>query len=230
MRTYHKIQTMYNRLDSTGNGHGPVIPGAYATKELEYTADLLWDFTEKVDGVQTRVGFSLFDGVPEISFAGKTESAGISTSLFRHLQFLFLSETGEERLLRAFPHGGVILHGEGCGDKVKKGKAGRTYGPDADFVLFDVEVVTDSGWYWLSRDSVESVAEELGILSVPVIRYGTLSKAAEMVRDGFVSTWATQATGAFMAEGIVARPHLEMLDCRGNRIITKIKSRDFAKD
>jgi len=43
-----------------------------------------------------------------------------------------------------------------------------------------------------------------------------------MVKEGFNSQW-----GNFIAEGIVARPSCELLDRRGNRIITKLKYKDF---
>jgi hypothetical protein len=40
---------------------------------------------------------------------------------------------------------------------------------------------------------------------------------------GFTSTW-----GDFQAEGIVARPAVEMKTRSGHRIITKVKCKDFA--
>jgi hypothetical protein len=51
---------------------------------------------------------------------------------------------------------------------------------------------------------------------------GTLTEAAELARVGFNSKW-----GDFMAEGIVARPEVELKTRAGHRIITKIKHRDF---
>lgn len=43
-----------------------------------------------------------------------------------------------------------------------------------------------------------------------------------ITREGFTSTW-----GDFIAEGIVARPEVELFDRMGQRIITKIKYNDF---
>ena len=51
---------------------------------------------------------------------------------------------------------------------------------------------------------------------------GTLHDAIAAVKAGFTSTW-----GNFPAEGIVARPKTELNTSDGNRIITKIKCRDF---
>jgi hypothetical protein len=75
---------------------------------------------------------------------------------------------------------------------------------------------------WLERENVVDIAEKFGIRVVPIIGEGTLSEAIEMTRKGFKSVW-----GDFTAEGIVARPKVELLSRRGERIITKIKNRDF---
>jgi hypothetical protein len=44
------------------------------------------------------------------------------------------------------------------------------------------------------------------------------------VQNGFTSQW-----GDFAAEGIVARPKIELKTRGGKRIITKIKHKDFKK-
>lgn len=51
---------------------------------------------------------------------------------------------------------------------------------------------------------------------------GTLTDAVEMARKGFKSKW-----GDFMAEGLVAIPKTELKTRKGERIITKIKYKDF---
>jgi hypothetical protein len=75
---------------------------------------------------------------------------------------------------------------------------------------------------WLERENVKDIAEKLGIKIVPIIGGGTLQDAIEMTKKGFKSQW-----GDFIAEGIVARPKVEMRTRRGDRIITKVKYRDF---
>jgi hypothetical protein len=76
-------------------------------------------------------------------------------------------------------------------------------------------------WY-LQREDVEDIAKHFGIKVVPIIGEGTLAEAIEKVRNGFNSQW-----GEFLAEGIVARPKTELKARNGERIITKIKHRDF---
>ena len=69
---------------------------------------------------------------------------------------------------------------------------------------------------------VEDIAEKLNIDHVPIIGRGTLPEMVAMARTGFKSRW-----GDFAAEGIVARPAVELVGRNGRRIITKIKTRDF---
>lgn len=73
-----------------------------------------------------------------------------------------------------------------------------------------------------TADDIEDVAEKLGLDVVPIVGEGTLSAAVEFVQQGFRSTW-----GDFPAEGVVARPAVQLLKRNGGRIITKIKTRDF---
>jgi len=71
---------------------------------------------------------------------------------------------------------------------------------------------------------VLDIAERLGINAVPVCRMGNLNDLVYHVRDGFNSEW-----GDFKAEGIVARPEVELKTRSGKRIITKLKYKDFPR-
>ena len=70
----------------------------------------------------------------------------------------------------------------------------------------------------------DDIADKLGIESAPWIGNGTLSEMVEIAREGYTSHW-----GYFDAEGIVARPVVELLDRFGQRIISKVKANDFRK-
>lgn len=206
MKEYHKIDTLFKRdMESRKK---TLIVGDWSQDVFAYLADNQWEFTEKVDGTNIRVVIA--DGA--VTFGGKTDNAAIPAPLVKRLQERFLPQT--ESLLAAFPDGGC-LYGEGYGAKIQ---SGGNYRPDQDFVLFDVKV----GDWWLQRSAIEDVASRVGVDVVPIIGLGTLHDAVAMARSGFNSTW-----GQFMAEGIVARPCVELKTRNGNRIITKIKHRDF---
>lgn len=205
MKEYHKINTIFKR-DRTTNR---IIEGDYSCPEFKYLADNVWIWTEKVDGTNIRVMFK--NGI--IMFGGKTDSAQIPSQLVTRLNERFLPLA--EKMQDVFGCD-VCLYGEGYGAKIQKG--GGNYRQDQDFVLFDVKV----GDWWLKREDVEDVSVKLGIDVVPIIGEGSLYNAVDYAKSGIVSKW-----GDFQAEGIVVRPKIELRFRNGNRIITKIKCRDF---
>lgn len=207
---YHKIQTLFKRdLQAAKKS---MIEGDWTTPELKYLADNEWEFTEKVDGTNTRIHWEPF--MERVTFGGRTDNAQIPVKLLNYLQEAFhLSVFIDSEM----PH--LTLFGEGYGPGIQ---SGGLYRVDQSFVLFDVVVHSDDQDWWLQRLSVEDIADKLGIDSVPVIGSGTLFDAINKVKDGLTSEW-----GDFEAEGIVARPSVPMFDRKGQRIITKIKGRDF---
>lgn len=212
MKEYHKIQTVF--LRNPENNHKTLLEGAYSRPEFEYLAGNPWVFTEKVDGTNIRV---MRDG-DTISFGGKTDAAQIPAVLFQRLTDLFLPIERRQLLAEVFADSPqVCLYGEGYGGKIQKG--GGRYGVEQRFVLFDVKI----GDWWLQRKDVEDIAGKLSLDVVPIIGEGTLPEMVEMARAGIKSRW-----GDFEAEGIVARPETELIARNGQRLITKIKTRDFA--
>ena len=208
MIQYHKINSVYMR-DEKGNH----IPGLWARPEFDYLQYNKWEFTEKVDGTNIRV---MFDGT-NVTFGGKTDNAQIPSKLVTVLYDMFPEKMMGDVFGRDFDTL-VCLYGEGYGAKIQK--AGGNYHPDQSFVLFDVKI----GKWWLRREDVDALAKTLGICSVPIIGTGTLQEGIYRVMNGITSAW-----GDFEAEGIVARPVVEMFDRAGNRIITKIKHKDFRR-
>ncbi len=208
MTEYHKIETVYLRNPETK--YRTLLMGQYAKPEFAYLAENEWVLTEKVDGTNIRVIVSA-DG--KLIFGGKTDDAQIPAFLVSKLEARFFPQ--HARLQEMFPDGGC-LYGEGYGARIQK--VGGNYRLDVDFVLFDVKV----GDWWLQRHDVGVVAEKLSLDSVPIIGVSTLPEMVELAKTGFTSWW-----GNFLAEGIVARPTTELRSRSGNRIITKIKTKDF---
>ena len=105
---------------------------------------------------------------------------------------------------------------EGYGAGIQKGGCYRS---DKSFILFDVLC---GGKWWLEHGQLSDVAEKLGCDRVPYIGRMNFEEIVNLVRDGFSSK-----IGTGMAEGIVARPIQTLFDRRGERIIIKLKQRDF---
>lgn len=208
MRTYEKIETIYNR-DIEGTKQ--LIVGSYRNPTIEFLKDADWEFTEKIDGTNIRV---YWDG-HKISFGGRTERASIPAHLMNKLIELFGGEEVEELFEQTFGEKEVILFGEGYGVKIQNGGAYRS---DVSFILFDVMI----GENYQPRQTVESVAQMLNIEVVPIVLTGTLRAAVE-----FVKTHPKSTIGTAMMEGVVGRPRIELRDRCGNRVIVKIKWNDF---
>ena len=87
--------------------------------------------------------------------------------------------------------------------------------------FFDVKI----GNVWLTREACEDIAARLGIKIVPLIGEMSIPEAIEFVKVGFKSRIAENKD--YDAEGLVLKAPLGLLDRRGERIITKIKTCDF---
>jgi hypothetical protein len=212
---YHKIDTIFAR-----DQRGRIIEGVYSRPEFEYLADLEWVFTEKVDGTNVRLSYDGSPGFktnPHAYIAGRTDNAQMPPHLFSRL-IEIVRDMPLEDVFGVDPTA-VTLYGEGYGAKIQKD--GSKYIPDScDFVLFDIRI----GEWWLKRGDVEDVARRLGLAVVPVVGRGTLADAVDMARKGFASNRWSKVD---VVEGIVLRPVVELFDRGGQRVITKIKHRDF---
>ena len=214
MEKYPKIQTVYKR--DPENKYKTLLEGQFALPEFEYLAGNEWVYTEKIDGTNARVVWEPGGRYVEpVSFWGRTDKAQLPTFLLAKLQEVFPLE----RFGSLYPEIPMLLFGEGYGAKIQKG--GGNYIPDGvSFILFDV--IIDG--YYLERENVEDIANHLGIAVVPIVGRGTLVEAVEMVRKGFRSQIGSQ-----IAEGLVMRPAVELVSRRGQRIISKVKHKDFVK-
>lgn len=246
MEKYPKINSIYFRYKD-GPRKGKLIPGQWSQPEFEYLADNEWEFTEKIDGTNVRIHLSRMDDIYFANYAGRSDNAVLPNPLIGHLEATFPTFPSHRRDLQAPSYSeryhlivdwmvnndldDVVLYGEGYGPKIQNG---GKYRSSQSFVLFDVQV----GGVWLRREDVNDIADQLGIESVPVIGVGTLHDAVDIVstgitfnkngglvrwgRGGLQSKW-----GEFEAEGIVARPTVPLFNRLGDRIIVKIKGKDF---
>src|SRR5882672_713514 len=230
MTVYHKIDSVFKR--DPNNKFKTFLEGDWSRPEFGYLANNEWQWTEKVDGCNLRIittAFSYTDVISgeerktyKTSFEGREANSQIPATLVNKLNEIFLPVAG--KLHEIFPHGGV-LYGEGYGAKIQRG--GSNYGPDQNFILFDVNIKDENGkGWWLQRENVLDIGAQLNLAVVPLIGKGTLHEMIEFTREGFPSVWSTDKN-PFKAEGIVARPAIELVGRDGKRIITKVKYKDF---
>lgn len=203
MNNYHKINNVFERDRESKK----LIFGNFSCAEYAYLAHSLWTFTEKIDGTNIKIhwdGQTLFIG-------GRTNKSVLPYFLNDKLKEIFT----EEKASYIFGANEVTLYGEGYGNKIQS--LGEKYIPDGvSFILFDIF------WNnWMNRNAVDSIAKHFEIRSVPVVGHGNIYQGIELVESGLKSFF-----GDFYAEGIVARPSIE-LNYGHRRVITKIKHCDF---
>lgn len=206
MVEYPKIQSIFKRDEGTHR----FIDGAFSLPEFEYLKDNVWVYTEKVEGTNIRIGWDR----KAIKIGGKTDNAQIPTFLYSKLQDMFTVEMFIDNYTT------LCLYGEGYGAGIQ---GGGKYIPDGvSFVLFDVLI---DGW-WLRRKDIEDVAKVLGVDVVPIVGEGTLMDAIELIQTRTLkSNW-----GDFLAEGLVLKPKVELKTRGGERVITKIKHKDYKSE
>lgn len=210
MSQYHKINAPWKRDKKTG-----AFLSEWSRLEFGLLADIAWNWSEKLDGTNIRI---IFEGGVAFRICGRTDNAQLRTDLLDAIGRLLPAE----KLAEQFEHG-AVLYGEGIGPKIQKG--GGLLSPSGPtFVLFDVRI----GETWLTRESVDEIANELDLLWAPEHGTGSLWDAADYVKRGF-NTELPGAVQGTPAEGLVLRPHCELLDRRAHRIITKLKTKDFEK-
>ena len=215
MNEYPKIQSIYKRDD-----RGRFQLGEWARPELGYLAGLEWRWTEKVNGTNIRIecnpeNSSEFNGRIDNGYriSGRTDSSQIDVRLIDAIEALGLRTT-----LPTVTDGSICLYGEGYGAKIQKG--GGNYRADQGFVLFDVQIDD----FWLEWDNINDVAKQLGLDVVPELARGNLWDAEAFIRYGHQSTW-----GDFEAEGIVCRPIVPLFNRKGERVMVKLKTKDYRR-
>lgn len=210
MKQYHKIPTLFAREE---NAQHRLIVGEYRSEAVEQVKDLKWIFTEKIDGTNIRI---YWDG-HKVHFNGRTDNAQLHKDLLLHIQAKFATPEIEQIFEQKFGEKEVYLFGEGYGAGIQKGGG---YSQEKSFILFDVQV----GNVYLHYDDVCGLAEVFNVPVVPVLLRGTIQESIDYVIETELSGLGD---GTQEFEGVVGRLEEEMFDRFGNRMIVKIKRRDF---
>ena len=218
MQKYHKIQSIFYR--DPENNFKTFIEGKFSDPAYDILQNVPWDFSEKVDGTNIRVGWS--GGA--VKFGGRTDRAELPGQLRIHLEKTFT----EELMSGTFQgEGSITLIGEGFGGKIQK--MSKTYGDEQRFILFDVFVEPCENHplgIWLERENVADIAATLNIPVVPVFFTAPLMQGYLKLKE-FPDYNSLISEAGLPSEGFVARPQVELRNRFGSRVITKIKGRDF---
>ena len=202
---YTKIHTAFKRDE-----RNVIIPGDWSLPEFRYLSGKDWAWTEKVDGTNIRLHWN----GSEVTVGGRTDNAQVPATLVANLAPVLDPILWKS----AFPDADdVTVYGEGYGPKIQ---SGGMYRKDQALIVFDVLV----GRWWLTDENVADVAAKLGLEVVPQVGAFTLEQAWGAVAGGQItSRW----DGARI-EGLVGRPAVDLFNRKGERIIVKMKVKDWA--
>lgn len=171
-----------------------------------------FEVTEKIDGTNVRV--HLENG--EFFYGGKSDSAEIPWRLLERMKYLF----ERERIKEMFEGKKVTFFGEGFGEGIQN-KVGPKYSSEPEFILYDIYI----DGFWLSFDNVRNIGAQLNIRTVPRLGLFTIAQIVDMCFKGFPSIIGNLP----ICEGIVAKSPSGLFDRTGERIIFKLKYKDFQK-
>lgn len=209
---YIKIETPFKR---DMDGSKKLINGDFRSEALEYLSLMNFDWTEKVDGMCMCVRWTGH----EFEIEGHTKNSQIPNDLREYILEHFTSNEAEELIEQNFSDTIVEFYGEGYGAGIQKGGG---YSDEKKFIMFDIYLPETD--LWLTRKSVDDIANALNIESVPVLLVGNLYNAIHYVKDHDKTTIGKKEAPL---EGLVGRPPVELKDRFGKRIIVKVKKKDF---
>lgn len=220
----HKKRILINPYDKYNDYDA--VDASHRTTELVYLYTNPWTWKRKLDGENIRI---YWNGEQAL-WNGKSNKFTCTKKFQDYMNNTFIEEIFEEKFGRDKE---VYIYGEHMGPKVQ----GNELGLDEDeVVIFDVEI---DGMF-VCKESIEQIAGYFGVKSVydympkekllpkeVLAEWGdflrkeiTLDDLINLVAKGYLSNW----------EGIVCTPACNIKDHNGNRIIVKIKNKDYNKE
>lgn len=213
---YPKIQSLYKR-----DKKGKIILEDYSENVFKYLRQTPWEAKEKVDGTNIRLDIRIDGNNIEYWFKGRAKNSIISKDLLTSLSSLITKESINSAFVSDKNRDLYItIHGEDIGYNIQSNPLQL---PDGafDFLVFDMHINT----WWLQWSEVCDICSKLGLKTVPHFGFMTINEAEEVVEKGFRTH--TEYNGN--AEGIVLVGVEGILDRRGRRLITKLKTKDYVK-
>lgn len=185
----------------------------YINADVKRFKDVNWWCTEKINGLNIRISY---DGNNHVTMAGRNNKSGNLPGDETGVPELLNDTFHPDIMRRLFGNTAMTLYVEAFGHKLARN--GHWYGYRPSLALLDVRI----GNVWLEPENTMDVGDKLGLLTPPLVHRGPLDTAIIMVRNGMRSRF-----GDFPAEGLVCTPIGGLLNRKGERIITKIKTEFF---
>lgn len=236
---YPKIYAPFKRADSKSKY---VNINEWATPEFEMLKDIDWIWTQKADGTSVVLQWN-GDKMTLDTIKGHTDKSQFNQRTKDYLEKTFCTPEAETIFEDLYGENPVNVYGEFCSKDYN-----QNYG-FLDGIFFPFDVQNGETGKWWPRDAVETFAQRFNLKPVPVVFVGTIKQAVEWVKNveliwnqkkesqatkiNNIGVWyknyiTDTAKGFYPVEGLVGRPIVELLNANGERIITKVKCKDYS--
>ena len=209
---YQKISAPFGRTTPKDRLVDPSI-FAKPWVQLFYDSGIKMYASEKIDG--TSVGI-VWDG-ERISFVGHTEKSEFCPRYLEYLKTNFGTSEFESVIEELFGDKQIKIYGEGISKDYNV-----HYGyPEGNFIMYDIQ--NENGTFY-NRVVVKEIAKKLNLI-YPWEEMMSLKEAIDYIKTRPVSKLNPEN----MMEGLVLRAPLELYTNHGDRIICKVKVKDFVE-
>lgn len=234
MHYYPKIYAPFKRMSSKSEYVDQTL---WSKPEFEMLKNIDWVWTLKIDGtsimLQWRGDKFTLDNVK-----GHTDKSQLNERTKKYFEETFCTPEAESVFESLYGEQNVNIYGEFCSKDMN-----QNYGHEEGiFYPFDVQNADNNKWW--DRTAVAKFAEAFNLIEVPVMLKGNIDKVIKWVKVAKQS-WNKDRSrirydtengmfdvynplGDYDIEGLVGRLPYELLDGNGERIITKVKCKDFA--
>ena len=210
MKSYPKTYGPYSRFDGKEYHKYPAKVFGWAQPAFQYLKDVAWDYEEKLDGTGMRI---IYDGVLKLlEVVGRTNKAEFPEKLI-----VFADDLLNYKLLKfieTFADNNITFYGEGIGSGIQNG---GNYGENR-IVIFESRY----NGKWMPKSVTNEWCELLGLEYIKCRGSAPLERCIDFVRQGVKSDYFDG-----FAEGLICRPSFPLYDSYGERIVCKIKHKDF---
>lgn len=192
-----------------------------------------WTISEKIDGTNIRVTYSITNGVRAESVGGRTDKAQLPSGMLDAISHIFpplddvIDYFAQGREL-PWDEWSVTFYGEGYGAGIQKG--GGEYSKQKRFRCFDIRY---GGGAWEDDPRMREICADLGIPVAPLLTDHFVGHIPETYDELFDLTGYSivaaedNAKHDVLPEGIVAKPLRTLLNKYGERVMYKLAFREF---
>lgn len=202
---YHHIESPTILIKKDGKFTKKRSLTEFSSETFGLLKNYLWCVKRKYDGTNMRI---YWDGNRAV-WNGKTNKFAPTEEITKYMDNLIAEEVFEE----VFGRKEVMIFGELMGEKIQGNELGLG---GLNLVVFDIKI----NGIWLDFDGVSAIAGQMGLEVCATESHGTLEHLIERVRSGRYKDF----------EGIVAEPVGRLKDHKGDRIICKIKNKDYIEE